>query len=65
MFINVLKVPFRFLRDRLNEVLQIFGFILVKINPADTPEFSVNTLCSLMNIDCVIDIGGNKGQYAL
>jgi len=45
--------------------LQIFGFILVKINPADTPEFSVNTLCSLMNIDCVIDIGGNKGQFAL
>ena len=65
MLIKLVKIPLRLLRDKLNGFLQKFGYKIAKVNPADFPEFSVNTLCKSMNIDCVIDIGANTGQFAL
>jgi FkbM family methyltransferase len=47
------------------KIFQNFGILIRKYNPATSEELRRIKLLQHYNIDLVVDIGANKGQYAL
>lgn len=48
----------------IRNIAKLFGILVLKDRPSNSPEKQLSTILNLLNIDVVFDIGANEGQFA-
>lgn len=55
----------QFLKNKIKKFFSFFGLNLTKDNPANNPNKQISTVLNLLNINKILDIGANEGQFAI
>ena len=48
----------------VRNIAKLFGILIIRDAPANTPQKQLSTVLKLLKIDVVFDIGANEGQFA-
>jgi FkbM family methyltransferase len=47
----------------IRKFAKLFGLLIIKDRPSNSPEKQLSTVLDLLNIDTILDIGANEGQF--
>jgi FkbM family methyltransferase len=48
----------------IRNIAKLFGILIIRDTPSNTPQKQLSTILKLLKIDVVFDIGANEGQFA-
>ena len=48
----------------IRNIAKLFGILIIRDTPSNTPQKQLSTVLKLLKIDVVFDIGANEGQFA-